>query len=101
MFDTALEEEEPEVHMDEAVASPLKGISLALSMDNLLGFLATSLVSHEPETQGEPPQFSTVGSPLSQGELHSSHLTPVASPPPKQCQFLHGNTFWLKEDHPK
>ena len=36
VLDTALEEEEPEVYMDEAVTSALEGISLALSMDNPL-----------------------------------------------------------------
>ena len=79
VLDTALEEEEIEVHIDEAVASALEGISLALSMDNPLEFLAMRLVSHEPETQGEPPQFSTAGSSFSQGEFHSSHLSPAAS----------------------
>ena len=81
VLDTALEEEELEVHMDEAVASALEGISLAKSMDNPLEFLTMSPISHEPETQGEPPQVSTIASPISQGELHSSHATPATSPP--------------------
>ena len=67
--------------MDEAIASALTGISLALSMDNPLGFSAMSHISHELETQGEPPQVFTGESPISQGELHSSHVTPIASPP--------------------
>ena len=62
--------------MDEAVTSALKGISLAISMDNPLGFLAMSLISDEPETQGEPPQVISLSSPLSQGEYHS-RVSPV------------------------
>ena len=88
MLDTALEEEEPEVHIDEAVASALEDISLAISMDNPLGFLAMSSVSHELETQGEPPQVSTAASPISQGDLHSSHATPATSPPSNVISYM-------------
>ena len=55
ILDTVLEEEEPKVHIDKAVALALEGISLAISMDNSFSFLAMSLVSHELETLGEPP----------------------------------------------
>ena len=88
MLDTTLEEEEPEVHIDEVVASALEGISLAISMDNPLGFPTMSPVSHKLETQGEPPQFFTTGSPLSQGELHSSHATLATSPPSNVNSYM-------------
>ena len=79
MLDTTLEEEEPEVHIDEAIASALEGISLAILMINPLSFLAMSPISRESEIQGEPPQVSVLSSPLSQGEQHS-RVSPMASP---------------------
>ena len=88
MLDTALEEEEPKVHINEAVASALEGISLAIFMDNPLGFSTMSHISHELETQGEPPQASTVASPISQGEFHSNHATPAASPPDNVSSYM-------------
>ena len=38
-------EVEPEVQVDEAIASALEGISLALSMDDTLGFSTMSPIS--------------------------------------------------------
>ena len=46
---------EPEDQVDEAIASALEGISLALSMVDPLGFSTMCPVSWEPEIQGEPP----------------------------------------------
>ena len=59
---------ELEDQVDEIIASAVEGINLALSMDDPLGFLVMSPVSREPEIQGEPPQVSSISSPLSQGE---------------------------------
>ena len=42
-------QDDPEDPMDEAIASALEGINLALSMDNPLGFPVMSPVSREPE----------------------------------------------------
>ena len=65
--------------MDEAIASALEGINLALSMDNPLGFSTMSPISREPEIQGEPPQVISLSSPLSKGE-HPSTVSLVTSP---------------------
>ena len=69
---------EAEDQVDEAIASALEGISLALSMDNPLGFMAMSPVSRESKIQGEPPQVTSLSSPLSKGE-HPSTVSPVTS----------------------
>ena len=57
VLDIALKEEEPEVHIDEAVTSALEGISLVISMDNPLDFSAISPVSHELKTRGSLLKF--------------------------------------------
>ena len=54
-------EAESEDQVDEVIASALEGISLALSMDDPLGFSNI----RELEIQGEPPQVSSVSSSLS------------------------------------
>ena len=69
---------DPEDQVDGAIASALEGINLALSMDNLLGFSVMSSVSRESEIQGEPPQVTSLSSPLSQGEQPST-ISVVAS----------------------
>ena len=73
-------QDDPEDLVDVVIASALEGINLALSMDNPLGFLAMSPISRELEIQGDSPQVSIAASLISQGELHSSHDTPTASP---------------------
>ena len=65
--------------MDQVITSTLEGISLALSMDDPLGFTAMNPISQKPEIQGEPPQVSSVSSPVNQGEQPST-VSPLASP---------------------